>query len=165
MTEVQRKPGRPKKYVADDFHFKSAESEQTIEHQEDSVVPDLSQLFSEGGVPAEAEEKPTYQESSLIEQKIQELVHASVEVEITNNDLGLNGWSRIDSEDHILVQPPRNGTSVRVSYTPNGIGIIAYWKKTRAFANPTRKWETTGVWCNFMTGTPLSSPPNYWKSR
>lgn len=78
------------------------------------------------------------------------------------NNAALHGWNSIDTEI-ILKQPPRNGMPVRLSETPNGEGILAFWKRTRAFNG--KRYAETGKWTCFQTGMNLSFEPKYWKER
>lgn len=69
-----------------------------------------------------------------------------------------NKWYPIDSAS-------RNGTPIYLSEDGSDNGILGYWKKIRAFANATKKWEETGKFYDFMTGFPLNFTPKYWRSR
>jgi hypothetical protein len=93
-------------------------------------------------------------QTSPAEQKIEALVEAA----------NLNGWHNIETEV-VLELPPKNGTAVYVSDKPSGQGTLVVWKKTRAFANATRRWEATGVWIDFVSGIPIAFKPKYWKER
>lgn len=90
-------------------------------------------------------------QESPIEKKIHELADVS-------------GWKHIHTEI-VLQMPPRNGIPVRLSTTPEGDGVLAIWKKTRKFANPTHRWEESGKWVDFQSGMDISFKPNYWKER
>lgn len=93
-------------------------------------------------------------QESPIEEKIHELVENSL----------LNGWNIIEP-DVVLNSPPRNGIPIRLSEEYNGEGVLAFWKKERAFANSTKRWEEHGVWRDFYTGMVISFKPKYWKER
>lgn len=69
-----------------------------------------------------------------------------------------NGWYPIEGA-------LRSGLPIRISETPNGEGTLARWKRTRAFANATHRWEATGKWEDFITGQEVSFTPKYWKTR
>lgn len=74
-------------------------------------------------------------------------------------------WRLLDPEALIGDLPPRNGMPVRLSFTPNGEGILGFWKRTRAFSNPTKKWVDHGKWCDFLTGYDMAFTPRYWRER
>ncbi len=76
----------------------------------------------------------------------------------------LNGWHSIET-DIVLKSPPRNGMAVKVSETPDSEGVVVFWKRLRAFANATKRWQETGAWCNFHTGQKIPFEPKYWKER
>ena len=122
------------------------------------VLTAESHLEPESGLPMQAEtfapHATTIQHESPAEQKIEELVEAA----------NLNGWHNIETEV-VLELPPKNGTAVYVSDKPSGQGTLVVWKKTRAFANATRRWEATGVWIDFVSGIPIAFKPKYWKER
>lgn len=75
-----------------------------------------------------------------------------------------NGWNLIE-EDISIKSPPRNGLPVRLSEKPEGDGILAFWKRLRAFANSTKRWQETGAWFDFHNGQQISFEPKYWKER
>lgn len=194
--ELHRRPGRPKKHPAEEFHFKTAEIEQPSAPPATSAIvepaaeaeagSEQSFTFPEedaqepAALPAEAVvENPTIAliagenlseafaepvlmlgSESPVEEKIHELVEAAEPTD-------LNGWNPLPKCDapHAILLPPRNGTPVRVSESTQGSGVTAFWKKTRAFANPTKKWETTGIWCDYLTGVKVPFTPKYWKDR
>ena len=158
--------GRQKKHPADDLHFK-AESEISLQleelHESDVVTDIPEENFSpaiEPVEPVEPEVQLPIVAPSPVQEKIEELVEAAkVEPE------QLNGWFLLKPDDHPSDLPPRNGMPLRLSLDVDSEGTLAFWKKTRAFANSTKKWETTGSWCNFLTGLPVDFTPKYWKSR
>lgn len=60
---------------------------------------------------------------------------------------------------------PRNGTLIIVSETGEDKGDIVFWKKTRAFANATHRWEETGFFAGNISNLPISFVPKYWRTR
>lgn len=61
---------------------------------------------------------------------------------------------------------PRNGIPLQLSETDDQEkGVIAYWRKTRAFANATHRWEETGFWTNTITGQNITFIPLFWKDQ
>lgn len=84
------------------------------------------------------------------------------EVFVKYDDTIFNGWKSIDS-DIILHELPRNGMPVRLSEFPEGNGTLSFWKRTRSFQ--AKRWQDTGKWCDFMTGSTLIFDPKYWKGR
>lgn len=77
------------------------------------------------------------------------------------SDLAIN----IPNGFHSIDTASRNGTPIRLFDRPEGEGTIAHWKKTRAFANATKRWEETGKWIDFMTGATVDFVPKFWKER
>lgn len=71
--------------------------------------------------------------------------------------------NRYDYQD--IKSAPRNGALIIISETGGDKGEIAFWKKTRAFANATHRWEETGFFVSNITNMRVSFTPNYWRSR
>lgn len=71
--------------------------------------------------------------------------------------------SRYDYHD--INSAPRNGTLIVVSENENDKGTIVFWKRTRAFANATHKWEETGFFANNITNLRISFTPKYWRMK
>lgn len=69
-----------------------------------------------------------------------------------------HGWQDISSA-------PRNGVPVEVMDEFHTNIANVFWKKTRAFANPTHRWVETGFWCGELSGQKLNFIPVYWKYR
>lgn len=59
----------------------------------------------------------------------------------------------------------RNGLPIRIAENPEGEGTLVFWKRTRAFANPTHRWQEIGKWTDFITGGDVAFIPQYWKPR
>lgn len=72
-------------------------------------------------------------------------------------------------EDDFNYEPissaPRNGTIIFISETGKDKGEAAFWKKTRAFANATHRWEETGFFVHNITNLPVSFKPAFWRMR
>ena len=107
------------------------------------------------------------------ESPIEESIHVLVEqervsfcepqsVKVTTESL--NGWHSIDT-DMVMEHPPRNGMPVRLSRISDGDGVLAYWKRSRTFANSTKRWQEVGNWYNFNTSVRIDFEPKYWKER
>ena len=60
---------------------------------------------------------------------------------------------------------PRSGAMVILSETGEDAGEAAFWKKTRAFANATHKWEETGFFVSNITSLPIVFKPKFWRMR
>jgi len=108
--------------------------------QMDSIALPEPDIIESEPEPAVIEHTP-----SPAEQKIQKLVGEPV-----------NGWKHIESA-------ARNGMPLRLSLAPEGDGIVAYWKRTRSFN--AKRWQETGIWCDFITTIPLAFSPLFWKPR
>ena len=180
MNEPARRGRPPTKHLEQEHHFRTsdepaaavatpaaAESDQgsTVEasplpERVDVLPESIEEITGGSGDSSEPEFKPgdtvvlDIPEESPAEQKIEELVEAA----------NLNGWHNIETEV-VLELPPKNGTAVYVSDKPSGQGTLVVWKKTRACANATRRWEATGVWIDFVSGIPIAFKPKYWKER
>lgn len=59
----------------------------------------------------------------------------------------------------------RNGFPVRITGDVRTSGVIAFWRKSRAFANATHRWEETGFWTDTNTGRNVDFKPLWWKDR
>lgn len=66
-----------------------------------------------------------------------------------------------------IATAPRNGSLIVVSETGDSKdkGSIVLWRKTRAFANATHRWENTGFFVNNITNLAISFTPKYWRPR
>lgn len=120
-------------------------------------IPEVP-LESLGIIPSDAIYAGTNIHTMNIESPIEEKIHQLVD------SASLNGWHSIDTKI-VLQMPPRNGMGVKLSETPEGDGVLALWKKTRKFANPTHRWEESGKWVDFHSGMDISFQPKYWKER
>ncbi len=187
-----RKAGRPRKHLQDEHHFRTsddaavagaplaaADSGQADASDEalasDSASAELTQEAVVENPIVDVPLSPIFQVSqsvntellaesqlsafappveSPVEQKIHDLVDTA----------SLNGWHPIEPDVDIAL-PPRNGMAVRLSKTTEGEFVIAFWKRFRAFANATKRWNETGCWYDFHTGQKISFDPKYWKER
>lgn len=126
-----------------------------------------SSIVESGNISEQLNVNPTQSQlgsESPAEEKINELVKHKISYGPPEN-VDLRGWNILEGDIHPSSLPPRNGMPIRVSDSVNDSGVVVFWKKTRAFANPTKKWEITGKWCNFLTGVPISFEPRYWRER
>lgn len=64
-----------------------------------------------------------------------------------------------------ITSAPRNGTLIFVSSTGEDKGEMVFWKKTRAFANATHRWEDTGFFVNVVTNLRVVGDPKFWRMR
>lgn len=71
--------------------------------------------------------------------------------------------SRYDYHD--IHSAPRNGALIAVSATGADEGVDVFWKRTRAFANATHRWEETGFFVNIITNLRVDFEPRYWRTR
>lgn len=60
---------------------------------------------------------------------------------------------------------PHNGFPVKLTDDVSKPGVICFWRKTRAFANATHRWETTGFWVDSETSQNIKFTPLWWKDR
>lgn len=170
MNEDIKRRGRPpKSHLQEEHHFRTsddaaaagappapAESDQADFESAEPIVEAVTVISPGDGYTSE----PLYQPFPRnIESPIEEKIHNLVEHRNT-----LNGWHPLDTEI-VLELPPRNGNPVRLSETPDSEGVIAFWKRERAFANATKRWQEHGVWRDFYTGMKIDFEPKYWKDR
>lgn len=91
--------------------------------------------------------------------------------EVQPEEVFSNPDSGLESEDHSsygwedIGKAPRNGVGCFVSEKPTGEGVLVFWKKTRAFANATHRWEDYGKFVDFLTGVDLNFKPLFYKPR
>ena len=168
MNDEVRRPGRPKKHPAEDLHFKAAQELPLAEEQVDPVLvaEDPIVLTADRDLESESE-LPTTEEIFAPPVIISPHDESPAEEKIHDEPLvpDINGWHAIELGGHSAGLPPLNGMPVKVTTDPQTTGITAFWKKTRAFANPTKKWELTGKWCDYLTGVPINFEPKYWRER
>lgn len=66
---------------------------------------------------------------------------------------------------HLIDTASRNGLPIHLTDDQSKSGVLGFWKKTRTFANATKKWEETGKFYDFITGFQLNFTPKYWRER
>jgi hypothetical protein len=57
---------------------------------------------------------------------------------------------------------PRSGIPIEMMDSKMNKATV-HWKRTRAFANPTHRWEETGFWANEISGQKIDFVPEFWK--
>lgn len=136
-------PGRPKK-----IHDNQESNEFTRGVTLETPVPDFSKVeeVSEYAVGID----PAYEEPTAALYPITEIGPQEVNT--------LHNWLPIDTA-------PRNGFPIKLSDDVSNPGITGFWRKSRAFANPTHRWETTGFWTDSATGRNVEFTPIWWKDR
>ena len=147
-------PGRPKKIkeVVEDF-------DDILGEPQDATPPESSPIVDEE-IEAVVEETP----SEPVEEQIIQQNEIAAESDIQETvDVAPEGWTLIG--DLINTHPPRNGMPVYISETGIDEGVLAFWTKTRAFANTTKRWEEHGKWQSFIAGMPVNMSPKYWRPR
>lgn len=178
MSEQEQPRGRgrpPKKHLEQEHHFSPAIQPFNNGAPEiiEAVVENFTVETAESHIAQESESVSLTEEISVphvtifqheespVEEKIHQLVESSYSVP---SAVELNGWHTLNT-DIVIFIPPRNGMPVLLCETPDGQGIEAFWKRTRAFANGTKRWNEHGAWYDFNTGTPIRITPKYWKER
>lgn len=152
MNDEKRRPGRPAtKHLHDDHHFKAVGEQEPVEVTENPIVQNVEKdLEAECAVSITEEISVTPVTISPLESPVE--------------TISLNGWKPMETEV-VLNTPPRNGIPIKVAETVQDSGIIVFWKRLRAFANATKRWQETGAWIDFHTGMKISFEPKYWKAR
>lgn len=142
-----RKAGRPRKHPAQDIHLKT---EQQV-REEESLAPDSSD-------EAVDENPPVMNSENVVSGKEPSADTAEITLDEPESTKGTpEGWFPIESALH-------NGLPIYVS--DDGVRqVLVFWKRTRAFANATHKWEERGKWCESVTGFDLPFEPKFWRPR
>ncbi len=78
--------------------------------------------------------------------------------EIKTEQIASNNWKPIETVS-------RSGFPVKLTDDIEKPGVICFWRKSRAFANATHRWEETGFWTNSETGRNIEFIPTHWKDR
>jgi hypothetical protein len=104
----------------------------------------------------------------MVEKKIEAPIVEKAEIPITVKEELAPSTETVEPEKnrydyHEINSAPRNGTLIIVSENGTDKGEIAFWKKTRAFANATHRWEETGFFVSNITNLPLSFKPKFWR--
>lgn len=149
MAEGQR--GRPKKHPHEDHHYRAQEQVALPEASDfdviDEVPTGLVQAVPDYPLVASSESPPM--EGIISNPPAPEEVKIPVSQPIL-------GWKPIETAPH-------NGLSAVISETAEGTGIVAFWRRTRAFI--AKRWQETGHWCDSSTGLKVTFVPQYWKER
>lgn len=194
MNDEPKRRGRPpKNHLQDDHHFKASDdlmSSDVFPLEEDESGKPVDEISVSEDIPEPVKaiveaiektatipvsEKIAEMESNVVTGEETPVTHSMAEhkrvlfvepqsVEVAHGADQLNGWNLIDS-DILIKLPPRNGLAVKVSETPSGAGVVVYWRRLRAFANATKRWQENGCWCSFHTGQKIDFEPKYWKDR
>lgn len=72
--------------------------------------------------------------------------------------ISLNGWREIDTAT-------LSGMPYFISEKPDGEGVLAYYRRTRAFANAAKRWKEVGKFVDFTTGADIKFEPVYCRNR
>ena len=105
--------------------------------------------------------KPKVIKKQVVQQVIEEDVPALLEKEeVVSRESKL----REDIADwQPIATAPRNGKQILVSDGTKDNELLAYWRRTRAFANATHRWEETGFFHNPITNAKVAFDSLYWK--
>lgn len=151
MTDGQR--GRPKKHIHENHHYKSAE--QVTEAQDD-----IQEVTEED--PIVENVNPNSPSLILTDSIFSTVSDASVNILESNpaEELSVSdpksGWKSIETAPH-------NGLPTVVSENGYNDGVVAFWKRSRAFV--AKRWKESGYWCDNGTGLKVDFIPQYWKER
>lgn len=163
--QVERKRGRPRK---EDYEaFKEKVSESPDDSSQEDNRAGLSVVAESGTDEVEVLKDDILMEGATVispgdgyisEPPVQPLANKAEFVREVADKSPPYGWQDITSA-------PRNGTPIEVMDELNTNIANVYWKKTRAFANPTHKWQETGFWCGELSGQKINFSPVYWRQR
>lgn len=122
-------------------------------------APTDEDFFSEQPVESLAEMLDREQAAAV------ERARAEVQVEPVEAQVALEMPVTMSQYDYRDIQSaPRNGLQVFVSATGADVGERVFWKRTRAFANATHRWEETGFFVDIITNVRVAFEPKYWRS-
>lgn len=130
-------------------------------------------LFSDDTIPHNDVKEPGPHPVVKVESPVEDKIHVLMEQprvyiaepqKVEVSPVAQHGWKSINTEV-VLELPPRNGIPVYLSETPEGDGVLVFWKRVRAFANSTKRWQETGIWVDHNTGAKVSFEPKYWRER
>lgn len=133
------------------------------EFLDDEIIEETQEESVEDFIPEEKPEEPKSEPlDDVVENPPLEIVSPIVveepeEDKIVESEIS-HSWQPISTVLH-------NGLPVKLTDDPNKTGTIAFWRKTRAFANATHRWEETGFWTDGITGKTISFIPLWWKDR
>lgn len=158
------KPGRPRK-----IHDAEAFEENIVHTPAGEIAQDNSEPEPQPVVEGVADEVQVLEESAggFIEHVIEipvphvseDMARAALDyVTEVNTGYPIHNWEPISSV-------PRNGFPVKLTDDVSLSGVVAFWRKSRAFANATHRWEETGFWTNSETGKNINFTPLWWKDR
>jgi len=161
----ERGRGRPKtKHLENEHHYRTSDDASAAGAPTAAAEPQSIEAMVENPTPpvsATSTESPVEQKIHVLVEQQRVFLGEPQTIEISQ----LNGWHPIMESDTVINLPPRNGNPVRLAEKPDGEGVVAFWKKERAFANATKRWQEHGVWRDFYTGMKIDFEPKYWKER
>ncbi len=115
-------------------------------------APTDADFFSDKPTETVGEMLEREQSEALARQRQEALAEEKVPVTIPQYDY------------YDIQSAPRNGLQMFVSATGADIGERVFWKRTRAFANATHRWEETGFFVDVITNMRVAFEPRYWRS-
>lgn len=174
------KPGRPRKFQdeaeAVEDSIQEVQSEVSEEADESPVVDpapivmlestsrgmnDFNFASNAPNLPAPGDDmhiSSVYVYPSEEAKNTPEEINGHGKLDSSYNEAITNGWQPISTVS-------RNGFPVKITDDPSKEGVIAFWRKTRAFANATHRWEETGYWTDSTKGTNINFEARWWKDR
>jgi hypothetical protein len=162
---------KPKKHPAEDLHLKVDDASDVLGEavvENPTVAPIAGEVESLGVITNDSlpqglsEPSVTIVENTTISPK-ESPIEEKIKQLAVRKSMG-EGWKSVDAQS-VIELPPRNGMPVKLSQDGTDDGVIAFWKRTRAFANATKRWVETGAWYDFQTGARVAFEPRYWKER
>ena len=166
QQEIKKRPGRPKKVI-----------DEVQENSTNIVQEDASDLLGgDNESPADTGSEVANSRDSDIERIITENLNAAKStadyypepVQETHEQPevqpdvdtppDVNGWNPISTVPH-------TGFPVKITDDVRKEGVVAYWRMSRAFANATHRWESTGFWTESDNGRNIDFVPKFWKER
>lgn len=156
-------PGRPKKIqenVAPETNAVYVEQERVF-FGEQSNLQGVSVISPGMGYTSEPDGYnilPANRDIPVMEEPFFESIDNLDSVLEGANSKARHAWESIASA-------PRNGFPIKLTDDISNPGTVAFWRKSRAFANATHRWEETGFWTDSATGKNIDFTPTHWKDR
>ncbi len=157
MNEPKRR-GRPRREDDAQYAVGNAVQEPHIDTVETYPEPEPVPFTETDGKRGEAEEREDTRE--LLKPSFAEMEKAGDEGIVLVADPAYKpvvpeGWFDIFTA-------PRSGIPIEMMDSKMNKATV-HWKRTRAFANPTHRWEETGFWANEISGQKIDFVPEFWK--
>lgn len=139
------------KHLAKDHHYKVQSEDIQVDIEEVTEEDPIVENVNPSSPQLTLTDSPSFSALDVLTGSLkQEIVEELPSLELKN------GWKSMDSAPH-------NGLPAIVSEFGDDEGIVAFWKRSRAFL--AKRWQESGYWCDNGTGLKVNFTPQYWKER